>query len=66
MKESKDILKIGKDTILLESKSLEKLSNLLDDHFSNVVTKLLSSEGRVVVTGIGKSAIIGQKMVATF
>jgi arabinose-5-phosphate isomerase len=66
MKESKDILKIGKDTILLESKSLEKLSSLLDNHFSNVVTKLLSSEGRVVVTGIGKSAIIGQKMVATF
>ena len=66
MTESKDILKIGKDTILLESESLEKLSNLLDTHFSNVVTKILSSEGRVVVTGIGKSAIIGQKMVATF
>ena len=66
MAESKDILKIGKDTILLESESLKKLSTLLDIHFSNVISEILSSSGRVVVTGIGKSAIIGQKMVATF
>ena len=66
MAESKDILKIGKDTILLESESLKKLSTLLDIHFSNVISEILSSNGRVVVTGIGKSAIIGQKMVATF
>lgn len=66
MAESKDILKIGRDTILLESESLNKLSTLLDVHFSDVVSEILTSQGRVVVTGIGKSAIIGQKMVATF
>jgi arabinose-5-phosphate isomerase len=64
--ESKDILQIGRDTILLESKSLQKLSNLLDNHFIDVINQILSSKGRVVVTGIGKSAIIGQKIVATF
>ena len=58
MAESKDILQIGIETILLESKSLNKLSTLLDVNFSNVVHEILSSKGRVVVTGIGKSAII--------
>ena len=66
MAESKDILQIGIETILLESKSLNKLSTLLDVNFSNVVHEILSSKGRVVVTGIGKSAIIGQKIAATF
>lgn len=66
MSEYKDILQIGRDTILLESQSLKKLSDLLDDNFVNVVNHILVSDGRVVVTGIGKSAIIGQKIVATF
>ena len=66
MMESEDIFKIGRDTILLESKSLQKLGSLLTDNFVNVVREILSSKGRVVVTGIGKSAIIGQKIVATF
>jgi hypothetical protein len=50
LKESKDILQIGIETILLESKSLNKLSTLLDVNFSNVVHEILSSKGRVVVT----------------
>ncbi len=66
MSEYKDILQIGRDTILLESQSLKKLSDLLGDNFVNVVNHILVSDGRVVVTGIGKSAIIGQKIVATF
>ncbi len=66
MSKYKDILQIGRDTILLESQSLKKLSDLLDDNFVNVVNHILDSDGRVVVTGIGKSAIIGQKIVATF
>mgnify|MGYP001574603947 CR=1 FL=1 len=64
--ESSEIRQIGIDTILLESESLKTLSTLIDDQFSEVVKKILKSEGRVVVTGIGKSAIVGQKMVATF
>ncbi len=66
MSKYKDILQIGRDTILLESQSLKKLSDLLGDNFVNVVNHILVSDGRVVVTGIGKSAIIGQKIVATF
>lgn len=63
---SSDVRQYGVDTILLESKSLNKLSTLLDESFSDVVEEILSTDGRVVVTGIGKSAIVGQKMVATF
>lgn len=61
-----EILKVAKDTLLLESDSLKNLIPLLSDSFVQVVHTLLESNGRVVVTGIGKSAIIGQKMVATF
>lgn len=60
------ILEIARETIALESKSLEELSHKINDEFSKVVHAILKSEGRVVVTGIGKSAIIGQKIVATF
>ncbi|MGB0850168.1 MAG: KpsF/GutQ family sugar-phosphate isomerase [Bacteroidia bacterium] len=63
---STEIQKIGIETISLESESLKKLSGLLTESFSEVVQEILNSSGRVVVTGIGKSAIIGQKMVATF
>ena len=41
MSEYKDILQIGRDTILLESQSLKKLSDLLDDNFVNVVNHIL-------------------------
>lgn len=63
---STEIRQIAIDTIVLESESLKKLSALVSDSFTDVVKEILNTDGRVVVTGIGKSAIIGQKMVATF
>ena len=63
---STEIRQIAIDTIVLESESLKKLSTLVSDSFTDVVKEILNTDGRVVVTGIGKSAIIGQKMVATF
>jgi len=63
---STDIQQIGMDTIQLESESLHSLSTRLNESFAEVVTHILESKGRVVITGIGKSAIIGQKIVATF
>ena len=50
----------------MEAEAVEGLIDQLDDQFVAVVEKLLSLRGKLVVTGIGKSAIIGQKMVATF
>ena len=63
---SLEIRQIAIDTIVLESESLKKLSTLVSESFADVVKEILNTDGRVVVTGIGKSAIIGQKMVATF
>ncbi len=61
-----NILAIAKKTILSESEAITKLTDLLDDNFSNATQAIYNSKGRLIVTGIGKSAIIAQKMVATF
>ena len=66
MLKSTEILQIGTNTILMESASLQKLSTLLNENFSKAVEDILKINGRVVITGIGKSAIIAQKIVATF
>jgi arabinose-5-phosphate isomerase len=61
-----NILAIAKKTILSESEAVAKLINFLDENFTQAVQQIYESKGRLVVTGIGKSAIIAQKMVATF
>jgi arabinose-5-phosphate isomerase len=59
------ILVSAQKTILSESESIAKLVSLLDDNFVKSVELINNSQGRLVVTGIGKSAIIAQKIVAT-
>jgi len=65
LKTNKNILEIAKKTILSESKSIAKLADLLKDDFVKATEIIFNSKGRLVVTGIGKSAIIAQKIVAT-
>ncbi|MDO5105071.1 SIS domain-containing protein [Capnocytophaga sp.] len=62
---TKKIIEIAKKTILEESKAILKLADFIDDDFIKSVNYILNSQGRVVITGIGKSAIIAQKIVAT-
>ena len=59
------ILNIAKSTIDSESKAIANLSDLLTDDFANAVELIYNSKGRVIITGIGKSAIIANKIVAT-
>ena len=59
------ILKIATQTILAESAAIYRLNDLLTDDFATAVEEIYHSKGRVVITGIGKSAIIAQKIVAT-
>ena len=59
------ILDFARETIETELCSLGELTNFLDKDFALSVQTILESGGRVVVTGIGKSAIIAQKIVAT-
>ncbi|WP_066306774.1 SIS domain-containing protein [Flavobacterium sp. TAB 87] len=61
-----NILATAKKTILSESEAITKLATYLDENFSKAVQSIFESKGRLIVTGIGKSAIIAQKMVATF
>ena len=66
MKDFNTIISTAKETILLESSAIANLANLIDENFENSVKYILNSKGRIVVTGIGKSANIATKIVATF
>lgn len=59
------IINTAKKTIEMESASILNLSSLIDDDFANAVELIYNSKGRVIITGIGKSAIIANKIVAT-
>jgi arabinose-5-phosphate isomerase len=59
------ILNTAKNTILSESIAIAKLVDFLDDNFVETVDIIYNSKGRLVITGIGKSAIIAQKIVAS-
>ncbi len=65
MSRGKNIIEIGKTTIRKEAASVAALEELLDDQFVKAVELIHASKGRVVVSGIGKSAIVAQKIVAT-
>ena len=60
-----NIIEFGKEVIKLQSESIRNLVELVDENFETAINLLLDSNGRVVVTGIGKSAIIANKIVAT-
>lgn len=65
MKTNTEILKIAQKTLRMEADGLTRLATQLNEDFATVVQKILLLKGRVVVTGIGKSAIIAQKIVST-
>ncbi|MFM9826049.1 SIS domain-containing protein [Flavobacterium sp.] len=66
MENKENILILAKKTILSESQSIAKLADYIDINFAEAIQVLFNSKGRLIVTGIGKSAIIAQKLVATF
>lgn len=63
--EKKDITQIAKETIRQEASAISELENYLTDDFATIIEMILQSEGRVIITGIGKSANIALKIVAT-
>ncbi|MGQ9846343.1 MAG: KpsF/GutQ family sugar-phosphate isomerase [Bacteroidales bacterium] len=52
-------------TILTEAQAISRLVDHIDDSINDILSKILNSKGRIIATGIGKSAIIAQKFVAT-
>jgi len=65
LKLTKNIQTIAKDVLINEAEAIKNLTNYIDDSFEACVREIYHSKGRVVVTGIGKSAIIANKIVAT-
>ena len=65
LKNYRDILTIAKETILIEADAIKNLAGFLNADFEKAVQTILSSKGRVIVTGIGKSANIATKIVST-
>ena len=60
-----DIIGFGKEVIKLQSDSINNLIDFIDENFKKAIEIILNSNGRVIVTGVGKSAIIANKIVAT-
>ncbi len=65
MKTNNSIISLAKQTISIESAAIANLINFLDESFENTVKLIHNSKGRVIITGIGKSAIVATKIVAT-
>lgn len=65
MQDLQKIISLARQTIETESKAIANLSALVDEEFAHAVTHIFNSTGRVIVSGIGKSANIATKIVAT-
>ncbi|MDO7743609.1 MAG: SIS domain-containing protein, partial [Pedobacter sp.] len=66
MKSKKSIIEAGINTLQLEAQAILGLIPHINDDFTAIVDHIIAGKGRVIITGIGKSAIIAQKIAATF
>ncbi len=60
------IAEIAIRTLEIEAQAVQRLTSFIQESFHKSVKTILNMEGRLVLTGVGKSAIVAQKMVATF
>ena len=65
MKTIAEIKKIAKETIAIELDAVKRIESSINDNFAHAINLILSTKGRLIVSGIGKSANIANKMVAT-
>jgi len=63
--DNKEIIKYGKEVIQLQSDAIRSMSDFINTDFVKVVNIVNCNKGRLIIMGLGKSAIIGQKIVAT-
>lgn len=66
MKTQQNILDLARKTILEESQAIAQLTNYITNDFYDATQAIYQSKGRLIVSGIGKSSLIAQKLVATF
>jgi arabinose-5-phosphate isomerase len=65
MKTNQEIIRRAKEVLKIEAQSILRLMDTIDSNFSRAVDTIYKSKGRVIITGIGKSGLIGRKIVAT-
>ena len=66
MSDPEHILAVARRTLEIELEAINNLLPQINENFLKIIHTIFDAKGRLVVTGIGKSAIIGQKMVSTF
>lgn len=66
MKTITEVLQIAKRTLAIEVDGISGLAEKINNDFYVIIERILSLKGRVIITGVGKSALIAQKIVATF
>ncbi len=65
IKSKQEIKQLAAETIFAEADAIKKLADYINDDFVRIVNLIFQSKGRVIITGIGKSANIASKIVAT-
>ncbi len=63
--ENHQLISLAKTSLEIEISELEKLKNRIDESFVNAVKIISSASGKLIIVGIGKSAHVGNKIVAT-
>jgi len=61
-----NLIQIAQETLLIEADALRKASHRLDQHFLDAITLIMQTKGKLIITGVGKSGLVGAKMAATF
>ena len=61
-----NLIHIAQETFQIEADALLKAASRLDDNFLTAITTILETKGKLIITGVGKSGLVGAKMAATF
>ena len=62
---SQDILDLARRTLAVEAEALNNMATLLGEEFISAVNSILECSGKLIITGMGKSALVGRKIAAT-
>jgi arabinose-5-phosphate isomerase len=62
---SQDILDLARRTLSVEAEALSNMATLLGEEFIGAVNRILDCRGKVIITGMGKSGLVGRKIAAT-
>ncbi len=61
-----DLIKIAQETFRIEANALNKAAERLDHTFLDAIALILQTQGKLIITGVGKSGLVAAKMAATF